>query len=131
MIAENKGTTATFLTGNRSARHLSEQFEGAEVHVGSAHMRILGGIAVTDLKITRPGPDGGEVPLIVVPSAVLYHDKEQLNRGRLVISKEIILMAPPAANSDQLVDFNSLSNTPHSAFLKNKNRSPAASPKLI
>src|SRR5437867_11892267 len=63
MIAENKGTTATFLRGNRSARHLSD-----------------------------------------------------------AISKEIILMATPTANSDQLVDFTSLSKTPHSAFLKHKNR---------
>ena len=67
--------------------HLSEQFEGVDVHVGSAHMRILGGIAVTDLKLTRPGPDGTETSLLEIPSAILYHDKEQLNRGRLVIRK--------------------------------------------
>ena len=64
--------------------HLNEQFEGVDVHVGSARMRILGGIAVTDLKLTRRGD---ERAFLVVPSAVLYHDKEQLNRGRLVIRK--------------------------------------------
>ena len=30
---------------------------------------------------------GPKSPLLIVPSAVLYHDKEQLNRGRLVIKK--------------------------------------------
>jgi hypothetical protein len=64
--------------------NLAEQFEGADVHVGSAHMRIFGGIAVTDIRLTRPGAD---TPFLVVPSAVLYHDKEQLNRGQLVIKK--------------------------------------------
>jgi hypothetical protein len=66
---------------------LDEQLEGVEIHVGSAHMRILGGIAVSDLRLTRRAADGTETPLLAVPSAVLYHDKEQLNRGRLVIKK--------------------------------------------
>jgi hypothetical protein len=65
---------------------LSEQFDGVEVHVGSARMRILGGIAVTDLRLTRTG-DPPDRPFIVIPSAILYHDKEQLNHGRLVIRK--------------------------------------------
>ena len=65
--------------------HLHEQFDGVDVSVGSARMRILGGIAVTDLRVVRRGsPDQ---PILIVPSAVLYHDKEQLNRGRLVIRK--------------------------------------------
>ncbi len=63
---------------------LSDQFEGVDVHVGSARMRILGGIAVTDLKLTRRG---AAEPFVIVPSAILYHDKEQLNHGRLVIRK--------------------------------------------
>src|SRR5438045_289775 len=58
--------------------HLNEHFEGVDVHVASARLRILGGIAVSDLKLTRRGEDR---PFLVVPSAVLYHDKEQLNRG--------------------------------------------------
>jgi hypothetical protein len=66
---------------------LDEQLDGVDVHVGSAHMRILGGIAVSDLRLTRRLPDGGESPVLAVPSAVLYHDKEQLNRGRLIIKK--------------------------------------------
>src|SRR5262245_8157607 len=35
--------------------HLDDQFNGVDVHVGSARMRILGGIAVTDLRLTRRG----------------------------------------------------------------------------
>lgn len=66
--------------------HLSEQFEGADVQVGSARMRILGGIAVSDVRISRRTPDG-IAPLLFVPSGILYHDKAQLNRGRLVIKK--------------------------------------------
>jgi hypothetical protein len=63
---------------------LGEQFDDVEVEVGAAHMRILGGIAVRDLKLTRRG---SERPFFSAPSAVLYHDKEQLNHGRLVIRK--------------------------------------------
>src|SRR6201999_21002 len=57
-----------------------------EAHVGSARMRILGGIAVRDLKLVRRG-DPPDRPFLVVPAAVLFHDKVQLNRGRLVIRK--------------------------------------------
>jgi hypothetical protein len=63
---------------------LSEQFEGVDVHVGDARLRLFGGIAVTDVRLTRPG---AETPFLVVPTGVLSHDKEQLNRGRLVIKK--------------------------------------------
>ncbi len=66
--------------------NLSAQFEDVDVHVGSARMRILGGIAVSDLKLTRRGSDG-DAPFLSVPAAILYHDKEQLNRGQLVIKK--------------------------------------------
>ena len=65
---------------------LTEQFEDVDVHVGSARMRILGGIAVTDLRLTRRGDRSGP-PFLAVPNAILFHDKEQLNRGKLVIKK--------------------------------------------
>ncbi len=65
---------------------LTEQFDDVDVHVGSARMRLLGGIAVTDLRLTRRG-DPANQPFLNVPNAILYHDKEQLNRGRLVIRK--------------------------------------------
>jgi hypothetical protein len=65
---------------------LGEQFEDVDVYVGSAHMRILGGIAVRDLKLVRRGSPVDQ-PFFSAPSAVLFHDKEQLNRGRLMIRK--------------------------------------------
>ncbi|HEV3383361.1 MAG TPA: hypothetical protein VG097_01030 [Gemmata sp.] len=66
--------------------NLSAQFDNVDVHVGSARLRILGGIAVSDLKLTRRGSNGS-TPFLSVPTAILYHDKEQLNRGQLVIKK--------------------------------------------
>lgn len=66
--------------------HLNEQFDGVDVHVGSARLRIFGGIAVKDLKLTRRGDPAGR-PFLVAPSVVLDYDKEQLNRGRLVVKK--------------------------------------------
>lgn len=65
---------------------LADQFDGVEASVESARMRILGGIAVRDLKLVRRG-DPPDRPFLVVPAAVLIHDKEQLNRGRLVIRR--------------------------------------------
>lgn len=67
-------------------RTLAAQFEDVDIHVGSARLRILGGIAVTDLRLTRRG-DPPEEPFLVVPHAILYHDKEKLNHGYLVIRK--------------------------------------------
>jgi hypothetical protein len=65
-------------------RTLEAQLEGVDIHVGAARMRILGGIAVSDLTLTLKG---GDSPILAVPAAVLYHDKEQLNHGHLVIKK--------------------------------------------
>lgn len=63
---------------------LAEEFEHTHIHIGTARLRIFGGIAVSDVRLTRVGD---ETPFLVVPEAVLYHDKEQLNRGRMVIKK--------------------------------------------
>lgn len=80
---------------------LSEQFEGVDVHVGSARMRILGGIAVTDLRLTRRG-DPPDRPFLSVPNAILYHDKEQLNRGVLTIKK--VEMDGPVLRIERFAD---------------------------
>jgi hypothetical protein len=63
---------------------LGEQLAGAEVHVGSARMRVFGGISVRDLRLTRRGDTE---PFFIAPTAVIYHDKEEINRGRLTIRK--------------------------------------------
>src|SRR5262245_57233892 len=65
---------------------LEERFTGVEVRVGSARLRLLGGIAVTDLALVRRDDPGG-VPFLTVPRAVIYHDKEQLAQGRLAVRK--------------------------------------------
>ncbi len=63
---------------------LNEQFPEAEVTVGSAHIRVFGGISIRDLTLTRRGEDR---PLFTAPSGTIYHDKEQISRGRLAIRK--------------------------------------------
>lgn len=65
---------------------LSQKFEGVDVEVGSATMRINGGIAVADLRLTRRN-DPDRRAFLHVPSAILHHDKEQLNEGKLVVRK--------------------------------------------
>ena len=68
----------------------SEQFPDAEVHVSSAHIRVFGGISIHDLTLTKRGETE---PFFIAPTSVIYHDKEQINSGRLVIRK-IDLDAP-------------------------------------
>ena len=65
--------------------HLAAHFdESVEVSVGSAHMRLFGGLAVTDLTLTRRGDPH---PFLAVPHAVILHDKEKLTRGELAVRK--------------------------------------------
>jgi hypothetical protein len=80
---------------------LNEQLDGVEVSVGSARMRILGGITVHDLKLVRRGapPDH---PFFAAPTAVLFHDKEQINRGRLVIRR--VELENPELHLERLPD---------------------------
>ena len=68
-------------------QHLQDTvFTDVQAEVGSARLRFLGGISVTDLQLFRKD-DPSRSPFLQVPSAVLYHDKEQLNEGHLVIRK--------------------------------------------
>lgn len=55
-----------------------------EVKVESAAVRIFGGIRVTNLTLTRVGE---ATPFLTVPSAVIYHDKQEFNRGTLAVRK--------------------------------------------
>jgi hypothetical protein len=59
---------------------LEEQFPGANVKLDSAHLRLLGGISVSELRLCRKG-DPDETEFLHVPTAVLYHDKENLLDG--------------------------------------------------
>jgi hypothetical protein len=62
------------------------KFPGANVTVESARLRLLGGIAVTELRMTRRD-DADMVNFLHIPSAIIYHDKEQLLDGKLAIRK--------------------------------------------
>lgn len=66
---------------------LHTEFPGLQVEVGSARLRLLGGIALRDVKLRRSSASGDDRPWLQAPYLVLHHDKEQLNRGRLVIRK--------------------------------------------
>jgi hypothetical protein len=71
---------------------LTAQFQNVRVSLDSARLRLLGGIALFDLRLSRTGSaDPGD--FLYVPSAVLYHDKEQLLDGKLSIRK-IELFSP-------------------------------------
>jgi hypothetical protein len=65
---------------------LAARFPGANVTVESAHMRLLGGIAVSELRMARRD-DADMTNFLHVPSAIIYHDKEQLLGGKLAIRK--------------------------------------------
>lgn len=69
---------------------LRRHFPGAEVAVESAHLRILGGIQVRGIRLSRP--DDADL-LALIPSAVVFHDKEKLLEGELNLRK-VELMRP-------------------------------------
>lgn len=72
---------------------LRDRFVGANVSMASAKMRILGGIAVSDLRMHRRD-DLDRVDFLYVPSGVIYHDKEHLFDGGEVAIRKIELFRP-------------------------------------
>lgn len=65
--------------------HLHERLgDDVDIHLGSAQMRLLGGLSVTDLTLTRKGEDE---PFAILPHLIIYHDKQKLNKGSLEIRK--------------------------------------------
>src|SRR5205823_2514719 len=65
---------------------LAGHFVGAHISLEAAHMQLFGGISVTDLRLRRRD-DLDKSDFAVIRSGVIYHDKEQLLNGRLVIRK--------------------------------------------
>jgi hypothetical protein len=61
------------------------EFPGADVQIGAAWVRPLGGLWLSDVRLFRR--DDPSHPFVIIPSAVIYHDKEKLARGRLAIRK--------------------------------------------
>ncbi len=64
--------------------HVEQDFPGSEVRLGFARMRLLGGISVSDLALVRPDDPA---TFFESPAGVIFHEKEQLKRGRLVVRK--------------------------------------------
>ena len=60
-------------------------FPGVDVQVGSAWVRPLGGLWLRDVKLFRR--EDPSHPFLIIPSATVYHDKEQMAQGRLVVRK--------------------------------------------
>src|SRR5262245_53238847 len=65
---------------------LGSHFVGVQVTLESARLRLLGGIGVRELRLSRRD-DLDRTDFAYFPSAIIYHDKEQLLEGRLAIRK--------------------------------------------
>jgi hypothetical protein len=65
---------------------IAKEFPGAQVSVESAHLKLLGGIALTDARLVRRD-DLDKADLLFVPAAVVYYDKEQVLDGKLAIRR--------------------------------------------
>jgi hypothetical protein len=63
---------------------LREKLPGVDVQVESAGLRLLGGISVEGLTLTRPGD---AEPFFAAPRATVSHDKESLAQGVVQIRK--------------------------------------------
>jgi hypothetical protein len=65
---------------------LGERFVRVGVHLGQARMRLLGGILVEELRMTRL--DGlNSADFLYVPSGIIYHDKEHMLEGKVLVRK--------------------------------------------
>ncbi len=71
---------------------LAEKFSRATVSLQSARLNLLDGISLSDLRMARRD-DIDQIDFLYVPSAVIYHDKEQLLAGKLALRK-IVLNRP-------------------------------------
>ncbi len=66
--------------------YLHEHFPGAEVTLDSAYLQLLGHVSLNELRFSQSnGVDKTEFAYI--PSAQIFHDKEQLSDGKLAIRK--------------------------------------------
>jgi hypothetical protein len=65
---------------------LSVHLTGADISLESAHMRLLGGISFRELRLSR-GDDSSPSDLALIPSGIIYPDKEQAFNGKFAIRK--------------------------------------------
>src|SRR5262245_53585957 len=82
-LAYHHWTNPTVVRQRVLAR-LAEYLPGASISLESAHLRLLGGISVSELRLTRrDDPVRGEFAYF--PAGTIYHDKEELLNGRLAV----------------------------------------------
>ncbi len=65
---------------------ITKAFPGAHVSVDSARLRILGGIQLDGIRLTR-ADDPEKTEFLHIPSAIFYHDKEKILDGELTLRK--------------------------------------------
>ncbi|MFO0930123.1 MAG: AsmA-like C-terminal region-containing protein [Gemmataceae bacterium] len=63
---------------------VGERFVRVAVQIGTARLRLLGGVLVNELRLSRSDQvETGD--FLYVPNAVIFHDKEQMLDGRVAI----------------------------------------------
>src|SRR5437588_4073057 len=85
------GALYQYLTNPEAVRRqilacLQADLVGVHVSLDSARLRLFGGIAVQELRLSRRD-DLDKSDFLYIPSAILYHDKEHLLQGKLSIRK--------------------------------------------
>src|SRR5215207_9893962 len=64
----------------------ADRFRHVSVHIDRARLRLLGGILVREMRLSRnDGLDRGD--FLYVPTAYIFHDKEHLLQGKLDVRK--------------------------------------------
>jgi hypothetical protein len=71
---------------------LGRLFPGAQVSIDAASLRLFGGIALTDVHLSRRD-DMERTDFLYVPAATIYHDKEQLLDGTVAVRKVVLTRA--------------------------------------
>jgi hypothetical protein len=66
--------------------HLSTYFVGAHVSLDSARLRLLGGVSLRELRLSRRD-DPNNADVLYVPEATVHLDKERVSRGEFAIRK--------------------------------------------
>ncbi len=85
------GLLVSLWTSPQAVRQLVQEklgvrFLGVGVSVGSARLRLLGGILVQELRLDRSDSIDRR-DFLYVPQAVIYHDKEQMLDGKVAIRR--------------------------------------------
>src|SRR5215204_2850784 len=87
-VAYALGTNPSAVRG-MVAEQLTQRFRHVSVSVERARLRLLGGILVRELRLARnDGLDRRD--FLYAPSAVIYHDKEHVLDGQILVKKVVL-----------------------------------------